>query len=545
MKRHGAIIAIAAVCACLVAAGLAVRKHAVADVGTSEPEAVPDPEWNDIIAEDGLPNGAFLPDTTYASADILKYRVDVFDTLTDGTVDLHDLYSNSHGILCFRKNPARTADFGGRVDGYVDSIGLEWEYQTENVIRHSNLGDWGGGTGWTGQPLYVEWPDSILTALRKNVGLQLTSNREIISASLSGNICFIDFETGKPSREPMYVNHPVKGTPMLDPTMNGLLYLGHGVKADSLISWGQLTVDVFHDEMKDFFGPDRYAWRGWNGNDSSPIRLGNFVFRPSENGTLYKWLVTDDGPVLHSTLRYRVKGSAPGFEASLGVWRNYGYINDNHGYVICIDLNTLKPVWCYWNHDDSDATPVVCIEDGHAYVYTGSEVDLHPASETAYFVKLDALTGEPVWENTCTARRETVGDKHFDGGYYCTVLPGTGNCSDRIFVNRVLNGTTYRRPGEFVAIDRKTGKDIYTVKLAAYSWSSPVSLTNEKGELVIFTVDSAGEAYLIDGLSGEIRARRYLGPCFESSPAVIGDRIVVGSRGKSIYCFKVCKKRQS
>jgi outer membrane protein assembly factor BamB len=284
------------------------------------------------------------------------------------------------------------------------------------------------------------------------------------------------------------------------------------------------------------FPEDRKARRSWGAFDSSPIRVGQFLFWAGENGTLYKYLIKDADLELVSTLRYTVGGAAPGMEASIAVYRNYGYTADNHGHILCTNLNTMRPVWHFDNGDDTDATIVVSEENGHPYVYVCCEIDRVPR-DASYFRKLDALTGELVWEYAAPGRRFNIEKKHFDGGYYATPLLGRGNCADLIFCNQVKN--LKGQNGDFVAISKATGELVYTIPLKHYAWSSPVGLENEKGEMFIFTGDTYGNVYLINGRDGKVLYTQHVGNNFESSPIVIGNQVVVGSRGHSIYKMSI------
>lgn len=481
------------------------------------------------------------PDSSLASADCIDYQIDCFDTIHSGEIsDLHDMYKNAPGILTFRNNFERNPQpiQYTKLMHQPDTIIVEWTFETNSGFASTNFGTWGGGTGWTGQPLFINWPDSCVSRFKKAGFMYNTSGKqEIISASLCGEIFFIDFETGKASRDAILVNHPIKGTPMLDPTFNGLLYVGHGVTASKELPCGQATIDLYKNAMVDVFTVDPNAWRRWNGYDSSPIRVGQFVFRPGENGTIYKWLVTDSIPILHSTLRYKVDGYAPGVESSMSVWRNYGYINDNHGNFFCFNLNTLKPIWRYDLLDDCDCTPLICTEPNGTFLYSGCEVDLKASASTSRFVKLNALTGEEVWKVETTCHRKCIGEKHFDGGYYASPLLGTGNCKNMIFVSRVLN--TNGSNGEFVAFNRATGKEIFTVPLKTYSWSSPIGFESADGKFTILMGDTAGNLSLIDGKTGRIICTQKIGANFESSPIAVNNHIVVGSRGNLIYKVRI------
>lgn len=477
-----------------------------------------------------------LPDTAFASVEKVKYIVDVMSDKDSTITSLEDLYANHVGSYTFRGGLKRDANFGGTVKGNPDTIIVDWEFHTDVDNTPTKVGTWGGGSGWTGQPVYVEWDENCVKTIKKNdstVALDFSAH-EIIVGSLSSNVYFINYEKGTKNREAIYVTNPIKGSVSLDPLMNGKLYVGHGVPARE--PFGAITIDVFKHNVEKTYGRDGKAWRGWGAYDSSAIRIGQFVFRPGENGTIYKFYVKDGVEELHSTLRYRVNGAAPGIESSMAVYMNYGYVGDNHGNILCVNLNTMRPVWYFNNHDDTDATPVVAVEEGRAYVYVGCEVD-RQGDGIAHLSKLDALNGSLIWEFTQSSSRFNTSDKHFDGGFYSTLLLGQGNCKDLLFVNCVVNSEGQQ--GYFYAIDRKSGKDVYKKKLRYYSWFSPVGFLNEKGEFYVVNGDTAGNVYLFNGKSGDLLCVRHIGHNFESSPVVVGNTFVVGSRGNTIYRMSV------
>lgn len=480
---------------------------------------------------------ASMPDTMLPSASVVDWSVTLVDSAATAVIDnLDDAYSDVPGVFTFRGNATRTGGCVGRVTGRPSRLEVDWRFDTEEDFSPTPFGMWGGGTGWTGQPLYVEWPDSLLKMMRgKNLVDSTFGGREIIVGSLCMKAYFLDMESGVMSRRPIDAGNPVKGTLSLDPSLNGNLYLGQGVPASR--PFGACVIDLYKNHVTEMFGEDRNAYRGWGAYDSSPLRVGQFLFRPGENGTLYKFTVGDGSLKLHSTLRYRVGGAAPGMEASMSQWRNYGYVADNHGNVICVNLNTLKPVWHFAMGDDTDASPVLAEEDGTPYLYIGCEVDRRPDGK-ARFVKINALDGTNVWEARFDAMRRDVDKKHFDGGFYATALLGQGNCSHLVFGSCVMNGKEIP-DGDLVAMDRRDGRVVYRVPLKVYGWSSPVGFVNENSEFFIVVADCGGRMYLIDGADGSVITSLPVGANFESSPVVVGNSLVVGSRGKSIYKVSV------
>lgn len=481
-----------------------------------------------------------LPSTQLESAKNLVYDVTVFDTAHDGRIDnLRDLYDGKSGFYTFRGNIRRDANFGGKVKGNPTKIVEVWKFTTKYDATQTSMGSWGGGSGWTGEPVYVHWPQENVKQWRNNPNAMLTPDfgeEEIIVGSLCGYVYFINYQTGKASREPIDVTNPIKGSVSLDPTLNGNLYVGQGIP--KVQPMNQLAVDLNTHEITYKSGRDANAWHGWGASDSSPVRVGQFLFWPSENGTIYKYLVTGNTITKHSTLRIRPSDdNATGVENSMCVYRNYGFFGTNHGDVYCIDLNTLEPIWHYDNHDDIDASIVCEVEDTIPYLYCGCEVDQQGNSGLSYLVKLNGLTGEAVWEKTFECNKLNHGGKHFDGGLYSTPLLGRGDCSNRLFFNLCQYKTSSQ--ADFMAIDKKTGEIVYNKRLKSFAWSSPVGFLNENNKQYIFAGDSNGNAYLIEGITGNIIFTEHMVGNFESSPVVKGNELVVGSRGQEIYKFRI------
>ena len=482
-----------------------------------------------------------FPDTAYASVEQLTYVVEIIDTVTDGTLNsLEDAYADAPGHFTFRGGPLRDEPVAGTFDGVPSKIVRDWTFQTGRDDTPTSVGSFGGGSGWTGQPVYVQWTQEQMEQQRAHA-VALTpdfAEQEIIVGSLSGTVYFINFSNGKASREPLSAGNPIKGSVSLDPSLNGILYVGQGIPAHPPI--GQVALDIFKHERAFFYGPDPKAERGWGAFDSSPVAVGQFLFWPGENGPIYKYLRTGDNRVLaiHTKLRYHVKGrGAAGVENSLCVYRNYGYFGDNHGNIVCINLHTMRPVWYYDNHDDIDGS-IVCEVDtttNTPYIYSACEVDQQGTQGICHFVKLNGLTGELVWEQQFPCTKLNIGEKHFDGGLYCTPYLGHGDCEGKLFAT--ITQPDSSKTAEFVCMDRQTGDVLYRKPLQFFAWSSPVPFYNQQHELFIVTGDSSGRLYLFRGATGELLFQAVLGNNFESTPVPVGSSFVVGSRGQEIHKF--------
>ena len=51
-------------------------------------------------------------------------------------------------------------------------------------------------------------------------------------------------------------------------------------------------------------------------------------------------------------------------EDSAAIYKNYIFMADNGGNMMCLDLNTMKLVWVQDILDDSNSTPVLSVENG-------------------------------------------------------------------------------------------------------------------------------------------------------------------------------------
>ena len=155
----------------------------------------------------------------------------------------------------------------------------------------------------------------------------------------------------------------------------------------------------------------------------------------------------------------------------------------------------------------------------------------------SYMVKLDALTGRLLWERPVPCRKFAYAGKVREGGMFASPLAGGGDCAHLLFSN--FCGASDACEGVMIAFDKRSGEVVYRTPLDFYSWSSPVAFYNEDDRMFLLTGDVRGNVYLIEGCSGRVLFAGKIGANFESSPVVVGDRVVVGSRGDRIYRLHV------
>ncbi len=90
-----------------------------------------------------------------------------------------------------------------------------------------------------------------------------------------------------------------------------------------------------------------------------------------------------------------------------------------------------------------------------------------------------------------------------------------------------------------MAIDRKTGKEVWSTPTNHYMWSSPVAVYTPSGKSYIVACDTVGQMFLLDGKTGKILDYISLGSNIEASPAAFDNMVVVGTRGQKIYGVKI------
>jgi hypothetical protein len=462
-------------------------------------------------------------------------------------------YSVLEGVTAFRGNNYRnSASFGTR-DVVEKKLEIVWTQDTGAISASNSF--W-PGSGWTGQPLIVHWDEDVRRMMNISPEMKEKDLVEVIYPILDGNIYFLDLETGQPTRPKINIGFSIKGTGMVDPRGYPLFYTGMGLRDNN----GKYTEFKFRiinlidqTELFTFPGVDPDAYRQWGAMDSSPMldRQTDTLIEPMENGMVNKIKLNTEFDRAAGTIKmspeitkYRYRSSySPnsgdqGIECSAAFYRNLMYFGDNGGTIQCLDINSMEPVWIFNAEDDTDSSLVVSVEDDGVYVYTANEVDKRCAgtgrgSAPANIRKLNALTGELVWQKDYICNYQY----YINGGVLGTPLIGKDDISDLIIYPICFTGTTL--DGKLVALDKKTGNEVWARDLSAYSWSSPVDIKSSDGKTYGIFCDFAGDMHLFDPKTGEDLDVISLGKNIESSPAVYNDMIVVGSYAQKIFGIRI------
>lgn len=454
-----------------------------------------------------------------------------------------DKYSALEGVTCFRGNNYRDSASYGFADVKFQKLEKVW------FVKNGRIDIW-TGVGWNGQPAIVKWPDEVKNIMNITPVKKKKSNlKEIIYATLDGKIYFLDLDDGKPTRPPINVGSAHKGSVTVDPRGYPLLYAGQGIPevAGKKIPIGYRIFNLINQKQLYFLdGMDPDKYRYWGAFDSGSLidaKTDTFI-ECGENGLLYSGkLNTSFQPdkktisIRPELVKYRYHSPIStkiGMENSPVIYKNYIYFADNSGLFQCVDLNSLKPVWIRDVIDDTDSTAALEESDSGVFLYTANEVDHHQKSGASYIKKLNAFTGELLWEKKIPC----LYDSHTNGGALASPVLGKNDISDLIIYN--IAKTDMKNNGStLIALDRKTGKERWKVNMKYYSWSSPVAVYTKEGKSYLIVCDSGGYMNLFEGSTGKKLDSLPLEANIEASPAVYDNMIVVGTRGSKIWGIRI------
>ena len=520
-----------------IAANKALEETAESPAVTVQPTPTPTPE--------PTPTPVGLPDFKPHSVDGTEPERLISSTaiMVDGEVveqyesdyeinfDLPERYTELEGIVTFRGDNFRSGAAYGTAAVSSKTLTKVWSKSTSGLSDTD--GTYWSGSGWTGQPLIVKWPE----ATRKNI---------------SGHVYFYELTSGEYTRDPLNLGFNYKGAGALDPRGYPILYVGSGVDSVNGRSRVKVVNLIDNSVMFEFGHNETFANRGWHMFDSSPLVSAETdqLIYPGENGILYiihlntkyneqtgELSVDPDNIVkwkyngVRSGSRYWL-----GVESSAAIINNYIFLADNGGNLMCLDLNTLELVWVQDVLDDTNCSPVVDVEDGHPYIYISTSFHYgwrsYSTAEIPIF-KIDAETGEIVWRTDYTCY--TVQD--LSGGVQGTIAAGKNKLSDMIFVP--VARTPGASSGTLAALKKDTGEVVWEKETSMYSWSSPVDFYDADGNGYLLYCNSGFNMFLIDGKTGEQLDYMNLGGNIEASPAMYGNYAVVGTRAMRTYCIQV------
>lgn len=446
-------------------------------------------------------------------------------------------YTDIKGILTFRGNHYRDQTAIGTLPSVPQRLEILWKNTTGKNAQ------WGGGSGWTGQPLVIEWPaHSPIGVYEKFKNKE--NFTEVIQVSLDGNVYFYDLETGEESREKILIGNPIKGTPSLHPRGYPLLFVGEGIPQSS-ISLNIVNL-ITNNVIAKIPGLDPFAYRKWGAFDGSPLisKETDTMVTNGENGLIYQVKLNtvydeDQGNLTINPQINKMAFTYPnqkhGIESSIISDGPYLFTADNTGMIQAVDAQSLETLWSVPAFDDTDATMILHQEDGIKYLYTASEIDLQGSKGFAKVRKIEASTGTVVWERDFSGY-SIVGDHPINGGFLASPLKGEGNLEGQMIFTMARGNSLHS--GYIVSLDQQTGQTVWQWEMEHYAWSSPAGITDVEGNFYIVQGDSAGKIFLIKN-GTELIDVINVGANVEASPIIYENKIIVGTRGGHILAIEI------
>ncbi|MBP5653131.1 MAG: PQQ-like beta-propeller repeat protein [Lachnospiraceae bacterium] len=469
-----------------------------------------------------------------------------------------------HGILTFRGDYHRSLSSFGTTEISEFRLEHSWTFGTGRFLKSDGVNYW-SGNGWTGQPLAVIWDEdtkrlmNLYDAAKNKSGLC-----EIIYPGMDGMIRFLDMETGEPTRDPINVGMAFKGTCSIHPDYP-VLICGSGDWATGPFG-EQISARFFLYNLLDgtklyeFGANDPFAPRAWHGFDSSPIFYAptDTVICPGENGVLYTVDLNivydkDAGTLTVSPeeqvryvyyskaagLRFEASemSNGSGIENSAVVYDHYLFFGDNGGIFQCLDLNTMQPVWVQDLLEDINSSPVLeQTPDGGLclYVATTLKYGYNDANiGEACLYKLDAVTGEIIWKKPYEVHT-VLG---LAGGFLSSGALGEGPVGNAIFYT--VSKSPSVDSSYLVSIDRTSGEELWKREFPCDAWSSGCLLYDRDGQAWLVQCFGNGDILLIDAKTGVTKSQVHMGANIESTPAIVGNHLVVGVRDERIIGLRL------
>lgn len=521
-------------------------------VATPTPEPTPDPnvipaDLKAVATEETHPSNLIVE----TAVEFNGTRVEHYAASRAITFAGEEDYTDILGIPGFRGGNYRRGAAYGVTSVANKTLTADWSVNTGTLTAPD--GNTWTGSGWTGQPLIVEWD----VETQRNMNLydwakNTPGLKEVIYACMDGYVYFIDLDSGEKTRDPINIGYTFKGTPALDPRGYPLLYLGSGYHSNRGQSRAFIVSLIDGEVLYTYGDNDTFALRAWSMFDASPLvdAETDTLIHPGENGILYLiHLNSKYDPVAGTVsvdpdevVKWRYKSTRNGSQYWLGmedspvVWNGYIIMADNGGQLMCLDLNTLELVWVQDILDDSNSTPVLDVENGHPYVYVSTSFHIGWRAwnqATIPVWKIDAVTGEIVWQTDYTCCTESG----VSGGVQGTIAVGKGDCADRIFVP--VSKTPNVSAGILAALDKQTGEKLWEFPTKMYSWSSPVDFYDAGGKCYVAYTTFGGYLYILDGQTGEVVTSMDLGGKVEASPAIYNDHLVIGQRNCKIQGIRI------
>jgi len=489
---------------------------------------------------------SIAPDARLDKFKRFSWEVYVNGVKTDGynrsrrvEFDIKGNYTKYPMVTAFRGGNFHDRPYYGSPEIVGEKLAIVWSKDIGRIDKWT-------GVGWSGQPSIVKWDENMKRIMNLNTDKKDKAGLvEVIYATMDGNIYFLDLDDGSETRGHIDTGNAIKGSVSVDPRGYPLLITGQGIPGNS--PFGFMIYSLINQKVLFFqTGYDPQARILWGANDSTALidHISDTFVQCAENGIIYTGKLNtlfdrEAGAISINPVITKFVYSQPfrgrlGIESSPAAYGNLLYTADNSGFLLCLDLNTMTPVWGRDVTDDTDATIVIEVEScGTPFLYTACEVDIQGWGGFSYMRKINGFTGKLVWEHKIPCAY----DADVNGGALATPVIGKGEIDNLVIFN--IAKTYNSNAGKMLAYNKADGELVWELDLINYCWSSPTVVYAKSGKPYIVQCDSAGRVHLIEAKHGSILDTITLNGNVEGSPVIFEDILVIGTRGQKIYGIRV------
>ena len=498
-----------------------------------------------------------------------------------------DEYTNKQlGVMTFRGDNFRRNAAVGTLNAAPTGLKEKWNAESGSS-RGTNTTYY--GYGWTGQPVIARWSTQVREGsnlFEKKINTKAL--KEVIIAGLDGNIRFLDLEDGEITRNSIKLGYPMRGTPTLH--TRGYPFLSVGQFARKMkVKTGKIGLRQYNlysqKEQKLLDGLDGKYHRPLN--DVGSFETSALIDRNSDtlivagsNGMLYLESLNSsfdyNAKVLSidpsiTVMNYKVKGQKStallAIESSPAVYDKYVYMANMGGVLMCIDTDNLKPVWAVntgdsvmaavaldmqvrenaqetpapaETGDEDDPKDKAPVDKRELSLYTANMLNNRKKGDSDIQIrKYNALNGKEIWK---TSVGVTKGKKDKDDvGAKASPVIGQHGLNNLVYFTvtglsdegRQQLGLSGETPAALIALEKESGKIVWSYGLSSRSESSPIAVYDKDGNGWIIQCEQNGTIHLLEGLTGNVVDTMKLNAEIEASPAAYGNTMVIGTTGKN------------
>ena len=450
------------------------------------------------------------------------------------------------GVFTFRGDSFRRNAAFGTADMPLKQLSVLWKTPLGSL---RTADDTLYGVGWTGQPAIVKWAKEVREMMNLNAEKKAVSVlKEVIVAAQDGKVYFFDLNDGLATRDPISVGFPLKGSVSVDTMGRPMIGFGQAISkmpgktgAIGYYLYGLIDQkELFFVNGRQTKTQSQYSTNGAFDGTALFERNTDSMVVAGENGLLYtlklntvfdfldKKTIDISPEITYLKSKADQDNMSVAAEASVAMYGKYAFMADRQGILKAVDTDTMNTVWAFDTGDNTDATPALGFdEDGSLGLYTGTTVFTRTRKAgTAFIRRIDALTGAEAWKYEIAAQY----NEDERGGVKASPVVGEKAISDLVIFT--VNMTGEGQAATIVALDRKTGTEVWKRELDNRAISSPVAVYDQAGQAYIIQADEQGILSLMDARTGDVLHTLDIGGRIEGSPAVYNDVLVIAAGSK-------------